>query len=527
MPHNNQIRGLLTTAPFFSRRRGILLFCFIYFALNLLFFGRYPLVHSDESWLAGLTLEMMDLKSLAVTEPFFDLFPRYPHAIKVLFHFLQMPFISLGGFNHLSVRLLSLLAGGVSLLLFYRILAPSFGEKTAFLGTGLLALNIQFILASHTARQEVVILCLLLLVFYLGIDPGKKDSGAFRQGLVIALAIGIHPNAFLIFLPALCILLYRLVRREVKLKVLGLFFLPVCTGAAVFVLLSFFFDADFLRHYLTFGSSVGISADPFGRLRGFFVFYVKLFYSVTGTYTVPRQKVLWIFYGLILLGSVALLGVDKQKKHPLMVEGFLALVGLNLGLLLIGKYSQPSAVFLLPFLLLLFLSLVHRLRPSLKTLLPVAAALLFAVVSLVNIRPFLASDYLQYLGRIEAALPGEGAVLANLNAGFLFRDRDFRDYRNLAFLEEEGMSFADYIATNNITALVVPEELDFIYENRPRWNIVYGNIVPWYRQMLEFIEKRCVLLSEFSDPYYGMRINAYIAKKDWRVRVYRVLSPET
>ena len=88
-----------------------ILYIVLHTLISLAFLERFPYVHSDESWLAGLTRAMMEEKSLAVTEPFFDLVPRYPHGIKTLFHLLQMGAVSLFGYRIFSVRLLSLLAG--------------------------------------------------------------------------------------------------------------------------------------------------------------------------------------------------------------------------------------------------------------------------------------------------------------------------------------------------------------------------------------------------------------------------------
>ena len=54
----------------------------------------YPFVHSDEVWLASLTRAMIEERSVAATEEFFVLTPRYPHAIKTLYHLIQMPFLA-------------------------------------------------------------------------------------------------------------------------------------------------------------------------------------------------------------------------------------------------------------------------------------------------------------------------------------------------------------------------------------------------------------------------------------------------
>ena len=63
----------------------------LYFVFSLFFLDKFPFMHSDESWLSGLTRTMMH-EGLDSTETFFDLLPRYPHAIKSFFHIMQNAF---------------------------------------------------------------------------------------------------------------------------------------------------------------------------------------------------------------------------------------------------------------------------------------------------------------------------------------------------------------------------------------------------------------------------------------------------
>jgi 4-amino-4-deoxy-L-arabinose transferase-like glycosyltransferase len=521
MLHDNTKRERPEVAPFF-----ILAF----FLGNLLFLGRFPFVHSDESWLAGLTLEMIQAGNLAVTEPFFNLFPRHPHAIKILFHILQMPFLSLGGYNHVAVRLVSLVFGSLSLYLLYLVLRPRFKKGIALTGTVLMALNIQLIYASHFARQEAVILCCLMSSLYLGLRAGREDRPPRRdvllQGLVIGIAVGVHPNSFIIFVANLLLLVYRIAGKDLPPRMMMHFLLPVAAGGILFVAISFLFDPGFLDHYLSYGNTVGVSFDPTDRFTGLFRFYGKLFYSVSGTYYVPRQKLLWILYAVFFGAGIIRLLIPRWRKVPLLAETLIILAGINLGYLAVGKYSQPSIVFIFPFLIILCVSVFYNAGRLIRTLVMVGAGILFMINAILNIQPMLDSDYRGYLGELRKTLPEEGAVLVNLNAAFLFQDRPFYDYRNLAFLEEAGMSFEDYVDTYGIGAIVVPEELDYIYNHRPRWNIIYGNIVPWYREMQEFLRNRCTLTGQFDSPWYGMRITRYIGTQPWKVRVYRVVESE-
>ena len=70
----------------------LLIYLLAWFSLNLLLLNDFPGAHSDEPWLSGLTRHMLAEKKFDVTEPFFDLYPRHPHGLKIIFHILQMPF---------------------------------------------------------------------------------------------------------------------------------------------------------------------------------------------------------------------------------------------------------------------------------------------------------------------------------------------------------------------------------------------------------------------------------------------------
>jgi len=94
-------------------------FLLLFFIANLLSLTKFPFIHSDEPWLSGLSRNIMENKNYSVTETFFDLYERNPHAIKSIFHTIQIFFIKLFGYNIFSIRLVSLTFGVLSLLYFY------------------------------------------------------------------------------------------------------------------------------------------------------------------------------------------------------------------------------------------------------------------------------------------------------------------------------------------------------------------------------------------------------------------------
>ncbi len=100
-------------------KHHIHLYIGLYFILNLFTLTAFPLIHSDEAWLAGLTNDYIRHKTVFVSESFFDLMPRTVHTLKSFYHLLQIPIVQLLGNTAFSIRLLSLIAAVVTLYFIY------------------------------------------------------------------------------------------------------------------------------------------------------------------------------------------------------------------------------------------------------------------------------------------------------------------------------------------------------------------------------------------------------------------------
>ncbi len=541
---------------------------FVFFVVNILILSQYPFIHSDESWLSGLTRAIILNKSITVTESFFDLLPRYPHAIKILFHLLQTPFILLFGYSPFSVRLLSLLGGTVSLVFFHKIIGTRDIETGNHLNPGLvaigitilLALDIQFLYASHLARQEILLVATFLSAVFLyrrGTADGR-DKWYRLSALIIGLSIGIHPNSFLIALPIGGFLLVDILaalpgehlaakfRRSNKkqpdsLRVnsrrLTEYILILGLSAAFFIGLSSLMDPRFFQHYRSFGETVGVAEPLYMKFFTFPDYFEKLFLRISGTYYTPDIRFQFYLFGGALALTPLMLILRPRSRGPI-VKLLLGLGLINLGTLVLGKYSQPGIVLHFPLYYLLLGELLLGASPKTSenkrystTIATILGLLLLAQT--VNTGFNLAEtigprsthtreSYRDYTRNISSLVPPDARVLANLNTEYYFDHGVLRDYRNLVYLNEEGLSFADYIRKNDLEYIIYPEEMEVIYQRRPVWNILYGNVTSYYEEMKSFLSKHCVEEGSFSSPVYGMRITRYSGREDWKVTVYRV-----
>jgi hypothetical protein len=145
-----------------------------------------------------------------------------------------------------------------------------------------------------------------------------------------------------------------------------------------------------------------------------------------------------------------------------------------------------------------------------------------AAVSFTNIYPWLNYSYDNYISEISKAVDPDDRVLANLNTEYCFDNGMLLDYRNLSFLEEEGMSVEDYIRNNKIEYIILSDEMDLIHSQRPVWNMIYGNL-RYMDELHRFLDKNCVPVHRFRDNTYGIRIIQYMnSDRDFTIQIFKV-----
>lgn len=509
---------------FLTSSKSIYLLLIIFALVNLLFLTNFPFVHSDEAWLSGLSRTMLQKKDLSVTESFFDLYPRNPHSIKTLFHLLQIVFLKLIGYKIFTFRLLSLLIGSSSLYIFYKIAKKlTDNDLLVIMTTIMMGLDIQFIYASHFARQEIILVFIFLIALYYYLDKYEERSsirGDFTLALILGTAIGIHPNSFIIALPFVFIYSYNLIIAK-KIDLANyLTFIGTLGGIALlFVILSFKFDPNFINNYSTYGEKLGVFSSILTKIDRLDYFYKKLFYGISGTYYTPPVKFQFIIFALTLISSFLQLFFTKDKKKSTLILTFAAI---NIGYIIIGRYNQTSIIFIFPICYLLLLNLISNLKNSLSYLIMIAIIAVLAFNTTSALIEDSHSSYHKYLKEISKVVDRNDRVLANLNCEYYFNNGKLLDYRNLAYLDDNHLSFSEYISSRKIEYIIYPEEMDYIYEHRPMWNMLYGNLYPYYQDMKNYLKEECTMVYSFTDSTYGMRIARYIGEREWQIKIYKV-----
>ena len=241
-------------------------------------------------------------------------------------------------------------------------------------------------------------------------------------------------------------------------------------------------------------------------------------FSISNLSKIGFQKNLYDY--CITSGQIALNNIKKDIYNNILLFSF---IGINLGYILIGRYNQTSIIFIFPILYLLLANLVKYIDPDYSKTILTALIFILLLNSFIIIYNNSYFNYEDYLNDISTTINKDEKVLANLNTQFYFDYNKLYDYRNLAYLDENNLSFSEYIEKNNIKYIIYPEEMDFIYNRRPTWNTLYGNLYPYYTDMKNYLVTDCRLIKEFSNETYGMRITKYIGTKDWKVKIYKVI----
>lgn len=527
--YNNELnKGYRNQDHIWNRR--VLLFILIFFAVNFFFLSKFPFVHSDESWLAGLTRNIMAQGSFNVTETFFNLKIRNPHAIKSLFHIMQMPFIDILGYSISSVRLLSLLTGCGVLVVFYNA-ATSFFEskKKAFLALLLLAFDVQFITSSHMARQDIIIgfALILCLAVFLKYANQFSNKNIIALAVITGLSIGIHPNSFIVGVMCMSLLLIRyLFFKTVKLKQIGIYLLITILFATIFVLVSFYLDPNFVHNYYLYGSSEFDVFVPFSnKFAELSNYFAKLYHQVSGTYYIPNirpQMILFLIAAVLSALYALIMKKDDKVVSQKLTMVLSSMIAVLLGIVLIGRFSQLSIIFIFPMGWLLTVFTVTLFEKKIVYVLSTILIFLILSLSVIEIVPWLSYDYQDYLDSIAQFVPNNKMTLGNLNSEFYFENGYLLDYRNLAYLEENNMTFEEYVEKYEVEYLMISDELTFIYASRPKWNIIYGDLA-YMDQLNLFIEEHCSFVGSFVNNTYGIRIVEMINNtEDISINIYKV-----
>lgn len=501
-------------------------FIMLYFIVNLLFLTDFPYVHSDEAWLSGLSRIFINDFKMEYT--FFNLFPTTHHVMKIFFIMIQGIFIKGFGYNIFVLRLISLIFSIASLMLFYRILVYYNSKRIiSIIYTILLALNLQWLMVSHIARQEAVLIFLFLLAYYVLLKHPKYE--VLLLSLILGIGIGIHPNIFFLAIALGLTFLFQWINKKRKFK--DLLQLVTLTGiyAGIYLLVTFHINPNFLSQYNAYGTKLGVFNQLFTKIQDFYFFYYKLYHRISGTYFTVPLKYDYLAFIVLVITILYILRKNSYQSFIKKCDGYLPvifLISMNLGILILGRYNQISIIFPILFLYLSLAVYTSVLFKEKKYLIYFLSILLIfqGYHSYSFIKNHNYQSYNSFLNEFSV-ISDDGKILGNLNLEYAFKER-LIDYRNLTHLEENSITFEEYIEMHDIRYIIWYEEMDYIYRNQPKWDILYGPL-NYYEGIISFLKEETELIKTFESPTYAMRIAKYVNTYPWEVKIYKIKEGST
>ena len=488
-------------------------FYFLYNSLHLLDFFY---VHSDETWLIGLSKAMFDHKTFQMTEPFFDLYPRTIHGLRLVYVILQGLFIQLFQSSIYAGRFLSLVSGTLTLWLVRKWLSK---EKLSFMSQMMvilfIGLQLQFLMTLHSARQESLILLAMVACLYFYDHKFK----ALILATITGLSIAIHPNSFLIFTGLISLMVFDWTAKKISLKTILIYVITMSMWAGFFIFVSLLLNKNFISEYINYGRSLGIVDFNISRTSGFYYYYYKIYHQIAGTYyLVNNRLLLLISFASYVLGFFMIF--IKKTKANTIIRPFFMVTGINIGLIIIGRYNQTAIIFPLFFFMVLIMGLINMLSIKRFFLYGILGLMLIFQGS-ITYEHIVTQNYDQQATLEEAFrdIPKDAVILGNINLLNHFEDQVFYDYRNLWHLS--GPQALDYIQERNINYIIWPEEMAYIYPHE-KWHILYGPMA-YYPDLANFLEDQ-TLVKSIESKTYGNRISRYVNTYPWRIQIYKVHS---
>lgn len=166
---------------------------------------------------------------------------------------------------------------------------------------------------------------------------------------------------------------------------------------------------------------------------------------------------------------------------------------------------SPLLFLSFPFTYLLTIYCLARNFGQYKKWLSGFLILITTFLTVIQIKPY-DQSYQTYLDQITENIQDSDRVLGNLNSDYAFSQTVNCLMPYPQYLSRQGMSFADYIQTNKIDTILYYEELAFILEHSPDYNVMYGDLTPVFDEMINFLENNCQETAQFISPTYGTEL---------------------
>lgn len=359
----------------------------------------YPPVWPDEPVLSQTALNLIKTGEIATGIYGGAIKGMEEHAFwypPLYFHILAV-WIRLFGQDMIMLRLFSVFTGLASLLVFFILLRQIFRSlRLSLLGAFLLGVDVPFIKASHILRMEILVFLFglfSLLLFQHHLVSGKRLY-LFLSGLILGLALLIHPMASISLALIVLILLFKKSTLPKKIKDLSLLLIPV-------IILQFFWFISIVKNWDLFIYQMQLQFTRKSLLEPYLLRYF-------------RQNIHWRFifltFLLIFIVLIAYFFLSRRKIFLIVAAGFI----ISVFSVLYGK-DYWYFLYLGPFIIFGLVSLVRYRTPDHKNLFLLTILISLFAISNINLlyqenRSSLSGNYYSFSAKIAARIPSDSTV---------------------------------------------------------------------------------------------------------------------
>jgi len=277
-----------------------------------------------------------------------------------LFFILEHLICSLIGYSEISIRLLPLCFGIISMFVFYKLVRMFFSEQISLIAVFLFCISPYQVYYSQEARNYTMFLMVSMLMMYYFIISIKYNSFVFGK-FVLWSIIGIYTHTFsLLLLLIMNSLIFTVYKEEIRLNlwikaqaIIAIFFLPIC----IFYIKGFSGQEYYHNVGMLLAPMHTIKNYIFGITIGWNIFTIAAFIAaiyimMVGVFTY-RQKhskilqiMLWVTALFILTPWLISLLMSKPiySERLFILVSALVLIILAVGISYLSDYGIALAV---------------------------------------------------------------------------------------------------------------------------------------------------------------------------------------
>ena len=392
-------------------------------------------------------------------------------------------------------RFLSWIISFPVLILFYLILRNINFERTiCLLAVLFLSVSEHFLLSSHSARPEILVLLTGFMSLFLFTSKNQTILKIISSGLLISISIDIHLSSqIFIFI----LIFYELSKDEKFFRKSNfhklMFFL---TGYFIGLLIVIFNNINHyqeIKNSLEFANAV-ISTSLIDRFSWIFLFGFDS--------TLYR----WLHFPIFLLIGVYYFLEKRILENSKFRSSFWMFLGGLTGYILLGRMNHHYLIIFFPFLYAFLISISYKKG---KTILKLSLIALFSYsifFQLYNAVNFYSSDLRGFYDKAsqEIELTQDVTIVGPDNFWFIFKENDFYSY-------QARVNFKEILRDKKV--IFISNELYHLFKNEGielGLNTGVSNIPDTFLDDFK-------LSSSFEDYYYG----SFGLKKKNTIRVYK------